>query len=74
MRLNDLESRWKEGQFIEGLVFLIVWGYGALVIALHRLLPGRIVQGTKLSSGSQLDYKLNSEISVLGDLLILGLF
>lgn len=62
VRLNDLETRWKEGQFVEGLGFLVVWGYGALVIALHLLLPGRITKGTKLSNGSQLDYKLNSEI------------
>lgn len=49
-------------------------GWVSLQATLHLLLPGKIVKGTRLSNGLQLDYKLNGLLNFWVTMALVGYF
>jgi hypothetical protein len=47
-----------------GAAALVYVGWFAFQVALERLLPGRIVQGTPLPDGSRLSYRINGSLAM----------
>ena len=57
----ELGVLWENAEFVSLFDVVIVFGYVGVVIALHRLLPARHVQGTPLESKHRLKYRLNGQ-------------